>query len=53
VARTHSRPHVSNDNPFSEAVNKTIKCAFRRSRPPVPVETGHPFRLIPAGVGVA
>lgn len=25
VARTHSRPHVSNDNPFSEAVNKTIK----------------------------
>jgi putative transposase len=25
VARTHSRPRVSNDNPFSEAVNKTIK----------------------------
>ena len=25
VARTHSRPHVSNDNPFSEAVNKTLK----------------------------
>jgi len=28
-------------------------CAFRRFRPPVPVETGHLFRLIPAGVGVA
>jgi len=25
VGRTHSRPHVSNDNPFSEAVNKTLK----------------------------
>jgi len=25
VARTHSRPHVSNDNPYSEAVNKTLK----------------------------
>ena len=25
VARTHSRPHVSNDNPYSEANFKTIK----------------------------
>jgi len=25
VGRAHSRPHVSNDNPFSEAVNKTLK----------------------------
>jgi putative transposase len=25
VAKTHSRPHVSNDNPYSEAVNKTLK----------------------------
>jgi len=25
IGRTHSRPHVSNDNPFSEAVNKTLK----------------------------
>ena len=25
VGRTHSRPHVSNDNPFSEAVNRTLK----------------------------
>ena len=25
VGRTHSRPHVSNDNPYSEAVNKTLK----------------------------
>jgi putative transposase len=25
VARTHSRPHVSNDNPFSEAQFKTLK----------------------------
>ena len=25
IAKTHSRPHVSNDNPYSEAVNKTIK----------------------------
>jgi putative transposase len=25
IARTHSRPHVSNDNPFSEAQFKTLK----------------------------
>jgi putative transposase len=25
VARTHSRPHVSNDNPYSEAQFKTLK----------------------------
>jgi putative transposase len=25
VGRTHSRPHVSNDNPYNEAVNKTLK----------------------------
>jgi len=25
IARTHSRPHVSNDNPFSEAHFKTLK----------------------------
>ena len=25
VARSHSRPHVSNDNPFSEAEFKTLK----------------------------
>jgi putative transposase len=25
VARTHSRPHVSNDNPFSESAFKTLK----------------------------
>ena len=25
VAKTHSRPHVSNDNPFSEAGFKTLK----------------------------
>lgn len=25
VARSHSRPHVSNDNPFSEAAFKTLK----------------------------
>ena len=25
VTKTHSRPHVSNDNPFSEAQLKTLK----------------------------
>lgn len=25
IARTHSRPHVSNDNPYSEAAFKTLK----------------------------
>src|ERR1039458_9313032 len=25
ITRSHSRPHVSNDNPFSEAVFKTFK----------------------------
>jgi putative transposase len=27
VARSHSRPHVSNDNPYSEAQFKTMKYA--------------------------
>jgi len=27
VARSHSRPHVSNDNPYSEAQFKTLKYA--------------------------
>ena len=27
VARSHSRPHVSNDNPYSEAAFKTLKSA--------------------------
>ncbi len=27
VARSHSRPHVSNDNPYSEAAFKTLKYA--------------------------
>ena len=27
VVRSHSRPHVSNDNPYSEAWNKTLKYA--------------------------
>ena len=27
VTRSHSRPRVSNDNPFSEAWNKTLKYA--------------------------
>jgi putative transposase len=27
VARSHSRPHVSNDNPFSESAFKTLKYA--------------------------
>jgi putative transposase len=25
IARSHSRPHVSNDNPYSEAQFKTLK----------------------------
>jgi len=26
VTKTHSRPHVSNDNPISESQFKTLKC---------------------------
>jgi len=25
IARSHSRPHVSDDNPYSESINKTLK----------------------------
>ena len=32
VVKTHSRPHVSNDNPFSEAQFKTLKGPSRVSR---------------------
>ena len=35
VARSHSRPHVSNDNPYSEAAFKTLKYA-----PAFPVNFG-------------
>lgn len=35
VVRSHSRPHVSNDNPFSEAQFKTMKYA-----PPFPARFG-------------
>jgi putative transposase len=42
VARSHSRPHVSNDNPYSEAQFKTLKycpafpARFRHRRPTPP-----------------
>jgi putative transposase len=26
VTQSHSRPHVTNDNPYSEAQSKTLKC---------------------------
>jgi len=29
VAQSHSRPHVSNDNPYSESINKTLKYSPR------------------------
>jgi putative transposase len=35
ITKTHSRPHVSNDNPFSEAQFKTLKY-----RPDFPVRFG-------------
>jgi hypothetical protein len=35
ITRTHSRPHVANDNPFSEAQFKTMKC-----RPEFPARFG-------------
>ena len=41
VTKTHARPHVSNDNPFSEAQFKTLKY-----RPAFPA---HPERF-PAGL---
>ena len=35
VARSHSRPHVSNDNPYSEAAFKTLKYAAYYSYWPI------------------
>ena len=43
VAKTHARPPVSNDNPFSEAQFKTLK--YRSDFPErfgPPREAGHP-----------
>ncbi|MBK6954500.1 MAG: transposase family protein [Actinomycetales bacterium] len=44
VARSHSRPHVSNDNPYSEAAFKTLKYApvfpSGSARWPMPVRSG-------------
>ena len=40
VTRTHSRPHVSNDNPFSEAQFKTLKYS-----PTFPERFGSPPRI--------
>ena len=28
---------------------RSVSCAFRRSRPLIPIETDHPFRMKPAG----
>ncbi len=33
VTQSHSRPHVSNDNPFSEAQFKTLKWLFEVTVP--------------------
>lgn len=47
VARSHSRPHVSNDNPYSEAAFKTLK--YARASPngsvrwPTPARSGRGF----------
>ena len=38
VTKTHSRPHVSNDNPFSEAQFKTLR--YRPCRPTTPACSG-------------
>ena len=46
VTKTHRRPHVSNDNPFSEAQFKTLK--YRPGLPrPLRLDRGRP-RLLPA-----
>ena len=37
VTQTHSRPHVSNDNPFSEALFRTLK--YRPEFPAAPFES--------------
>jgi putative transposase len=39
VTKTYSRPYVSNDNPFSEAQFKTLKC-----RPTFPERLGYSIR---------
>jgi putative transposase len=44
VTKTHARPHVSNDNPFSEAQFKTLK--YRPAFPePVRLDSGRPGLL--------
>ena len=44
VTQSHSRPHVSNDNPYSEAQFKTLK--YRPGVPgPVPLDRGRPRAL--------
>ena len=44
VTQSHSRPHVSNDNPYSEAQFKTLK--YRPALPrPVPLDRSRPGAL--------
>ena len=43
VTKTHSRPHVSNDNPFSEAQFKTLKYCPAVSRALRSLEDGRAF----------
>jgi putative transposase len=45
VLKTHSRPHVSNDNPFSESAFKTLKY---RTTSPRHVVSDRAFRAIRA-----
>ena len=43
VTKTHSRPHVSNDNPYSESHFKTLKYRPEFPRRFGSIEDGSPF----------
>jgi transposase InsO family protein len=41
IDASHSRPRVSNDNPFSEAQFRTFKYLSLATIPPCPRKSGH------------
>ncbi|MCQ4654580.1 hypothetical protein KZA17_28540, partial [Pseudomonas syringae] len=62
ITPSRGRPRVSNDNPYSESLFRTLKycpqwpqdgfasldCAFHAIRPPSPPTSGHLFHAHPA-----
>ena len=51
ITKSHSRPYVSDDNPYSEAQFKTLKCTGRISRNASAASRMHDSTVEPSSPG--